>query len=221
MIILPGYTIQEQIHSGEKSVVYRGDKAGKPVIIKILHNEYPDSNELTSFKHEYDVLEKINSPRIVRVIGLEKYKNSIAIIFEDIGGEALSILYREIKRYSLIEILNIMLLSVKALGEIHSLKLVHKDIKPQNIIFNKSTSELRIIDFGNASFLAKQSSFIPLNSSLEGTLAYISPEQTGRMNRTVDYRTDYYSLGVTFYQLLTGELPFISSDPMEFYQKHH
>ena len=220
MIILPGYTIQEQIHSGEKSVVYRGDKAGKPVIIKILHNEYPDSNELTSFKHEYDVLEKINSPRIVRVIGLEKYKNSIAIIFEDIGGEALSILLREIKSYSLKEILNIMLLSVKALGEIHSLKLVHKDIKPQNIIFNKSTSELRIIDFGNASFLAKQSSFIPLNSSLEGTLAYISPEQTGRMNRTVDYRTDYYSLGVTFYQLLTGELPFISSDPMELVHAH-
>ena len=220
MIILPGYTIKEQIHSGEKNVVYRGDKAGKPVIIKILHNEYPDSNELSSFKHEYDVLEKINSSGIVRAVGLEKYKNSLAIIFEDIGGDSLSKLFQDIKSYSLTELLNIMLMSVKALGEVHSLKLVHKDIKPHNIILNKSTGALKIIDFGNASLLSKQNSFIPLNSSLEGTLAYISPEQTGRMNRTVDYRTDYYSLGVTFYQLLTGELPFITSDPMELVHAH-
>ena len=220
MIILPGYTIKEQIHSGEKSVVYRGDKAGKPVIIKILHNEYPDSNELTSFKHEYDILEKIISPGIIRAVGLEKHKNSLAIIFDDIGGDSLSKLFKDIKSYSLIELLNIMLMSVKALGEVHNLKLVHKDIKPHNIILNKSTGALKIIDFGNASLLAKQNSFIPLNSSLEGTLAYISPEQTGRMNRTVDYRTDYYSLGVTFYQLLTGELPFITSDPMELVHAH-
>jgi len=220
MITLVGYTIKQDIHSGEKSVVYRGDKADKPVIIKILHNEYPDSNELTSFKHEYDVLEKINSPGIVRAVGLEKYKNSLAIIFEDIGGDSLSKLFQDIKSYSLTELLNIMLMSVKALGEVHNLKLVHKDIKPHNIILNKSTGALKIIDFGNASLLEKQSSHTPLNSSLEGTLAYISPEQTGRMNRTVDYRTDYYSLGVTFYQLLTGELPFIASDPMELVHAH-
>jgi predicted ATPase/tRNA A-37 threonylcarbamoyl transferase component Bud32/exonuclease VII small subunit len=220
MINLAGYTIKEEIHTGEKSIVCRGDKAGKPVIIKILHNEYPDSNELTSFKHEYDVLEKINSPGIVRAVGLEKYKNSLAIIFEDIGGDSLSKLFQDIKSYSLTELLNIMLMSVKALGEVHNLKLVHKDIKPHNIILNKSAGVLKIIDFGNASLLEKQSSYTPLNSSLEGTLAYISPEQTGRMNRTVDYRTDYYSLGVTFYQLLTGELPFITSDPMELVHAH-
>jgi serine/threonine protein kinase len=173
MIILPGYTIKEQIHSGEKSVVYRGDKVGKPVIIKILHNEYPDSNELTSFKHEYNILEKVISPGIIRAVGLEKHKNSLAIIFDDIGGDSLSKLFQDIKSYSLTELLNIMLMSVKALGEVHNLKLVHKDIKPHNIILNKSNGVLKIIDFGNASLLAKQNSFIPLNSSLEGTLAYI------------------------------------------------
>ena len=186
----------------------------------ILHNEYPDSNELTSFKHEYNILEKVISPGIIRAVGLEKHKNSLAIIFDDIGGDSLSKLFQDIKSYSLTELLNIMLMSVKALGEVHNLKLIHKDIKPHNIILNKSTGALKIFDFGNASLLAKQNSFIPLNSSLEGTLAYISPEQTGRMNRTVDYRTDYYSLGVTFYQLLTGELPFITSDPMELVHAH-
>ena len=220
MISLPGYTIKEQIHAGQKSVVYRADKAGKSVILKVLHNEYPDPIELSSFKHEYEILQKFNSLGFISAIGLEKYKNSVAIVFEDIGGEALSVILKNSKSLQLAEVLEIMIKSAKSLGEIHKLGLVHKDIKPHNIVLNKSTNILKIIDFGNASLLAKQNSFIPLNSSLEGTLAYISPEQTGRMNRTVDYRTDYYSLGVTFYQLLTGELPFTASDPMELVHAH-
>ncbi len=220
MISLPGYIIKEQIHAGQKSVVYRADKAGKPVILKVLHNDYPDPIELSSFKHEYEILQKFNSLGFISAIGLEKYKNSVAIVFEDIGGEDLSVILKNSKSLQLAEVLEIMIKSARSLGEIHKLGLVHKDIKPHNIILNKSTSILKIIDFGNASLLAKQNSFIPLNSSLEGTLAYISPEQTGRMNRTVDYRTDYYSLGVTFYQLLTGDLPFIFSDPMELVHAH-
>jgi len=220
MISIKGFTIKEQIHSGGKSIVYRGDNNGKPVIVKILNNKYPDISEVNSFKKEYNVLEKINSQGIVKALGIEKYDNSIAIVFEDIGGEALSKLSNEIKSFSLIELMRIMLMSAKSLGEVHALNLVHKDIKSHNIVLNRKAGRLQIIDFGNASQLAKQNSYTPLNSSIEGTLAYVSPEQTGRMNRSVDYRTDYYSLGVTFYQILTGEVPFTTSDPMELVHSH-
>nr|MBP7284713.1 serine/threonine-protein kinase PknK [Leptospiraceae bacterium] len=222
MITLSGYEILNEIYSGEKSLVFRGLKSNKPVIIKILQNEYPSPVELSGFKQEYEVLKKIqtNSSSVVRVLGLEKYKNGLAIIFEDIGGEAISRILVDIQSMPQKEILNILIQSAKALGEIHAAGLVHKDIKSHNIVLNQKTGELQIIDFGNASYLSKQNSYTPLNSSLEGTLAYISPEQTGRMNRTIDYRTDYYSLGVTFYQILTGELPFVSSDPMELVHAH-
>ncbi len=220
MINLTGYSIKEEIHSGDKTSVYRADKSGKPVILKLLKNEYPDPKELSAFKHEFDILEKINFTGVVQVIGTEKYKNSLAIVFEDIEGDSLANLLDEIKKFSLIDKLNIFIKSITALGEIHKINLVHKDIKPQNIILNKKTGELKLIDFGSASFLTKQNSAVALNSSLEGTLAYISPEQTGRMNRTVDYRTDFYSFGISFYQLLTGELPFLSTDAMELIHSH-
>ncbi len=226
MFTLAGYQIQEELHRGEKSLVFRAVKDSKPVIIKVLQNEYPDPIELNAFKQEYQILEKIQSFNksgsfsCVRVLGLEKYKNSLAIVFEDIGGEALSLILPDILKLPLSERLDLMTKAAKALGEVHKQGLVHKDIKPHNIILNKKTGVVQIIDFGNASYLAKQNAYTPLNSSLEGTLAYISPEQTGRMNRTLDYRIDYYSLGVTFYQILTGELPFTFSDPMELVHAH-
>jgi predicted ATPase/tRNA A-37 threonylcarbamoyl transferase component Bud32 len=220
MITLTGYTLKEEIYTGEKSIVYRGEKSGQPVVVKILQKEYPEASDIASFKQEYEILSKLNSPRLIKVINVEKYKNSIAIIFEDIGGESLTKLFKNLKSHSLSDFLNVIIMTLNALDEIHKLNIIHRDLKPQNIILNEKTGELRIIDFGSASQLSKQNSFVALNSSLEGTLAYISPEQTGRMNRTVDYRTDFYSLGITFYQLLTGELPFYSADPMELIHSH-
>ena len=118
MISIKGFTIKEQIHSGGKSIVYRGDNNGKPVIVKILNNKYPDISEVNSFKKEYNVLEKINSQGIVKALGIEKYDNSIAIVFEDIGGEALSKLSNEIKSFSLIELIRIMLMSATTIAPI-------------------------------------------------------------------------------------------------------
>ncbi len=222
MISLPGYILKDKIHSGEKSIICRGTKAGslRPVVIKILNNEYPGSEELNAFRTEYEVLEKIRGKFIIQAIGLEKYANSLAIIFEDIGAEAVSKLLKEGRLSSLEKKLQIMILTAEGLEEIHSGQAVHKDVKPQNMIFNPDTSEFKFIDFGSLSFISRQSSFVPLNSSLEGTLPYVSPEQTGRMNRSVDYRSDYYSLGITYYQILTGTLPFVYTDPMEMIYAH-
>ena len=98
--------------------------------------------------------------------------------------------------------------------------MVHKDIKPANILIHPETKQVKLIDFSIASLLPKETQEIQSPNILEGTLAYLAPEQTGRMNRGIDYRADFYALGVTLYQLLTGQLPFPSNDPLELMHCH-
>jgi serine/threonine protein kinase len=121
---------------------------------------------------------------------------------------------------SLREFLNIAISIVQTLEGLYHNRIIHKDIKPDNILINPRTKQVKIIDFSIASLLPKENQEIINPNVLEGTLAYMSPEQTGRMNRGIDYRTDFYSLGVAFYELLTGQLPFISTDPMELVHCH-
>ena len=97
---------------------------------------------------------------------------------------------------------------------------MHKDIKPANILIHPETKQVKLIDFSIASLLPKETQEIQSPNILEGTLAYLAPEQTGRMNRGIDYRADFYALGVTLYQLLTGQLPFPSNDPLELMHCH-
>jgi histidine kinase len=220
MITLSGYKDFSLVHSGERNTIYRADKNGKPVIIKVLQKEYPTAKELEEFKYEYDILRSLKSNHIIDPICIEKFRNSLAIVFEDIGGIALSKILQERGILPLEITIDIFLKTLFGLAEVHNKNLVHRDIKIQNIVFNQETGALQIIDFGIASRLTKQNSFVNLKSSLEGTLTYISPEQTGRMNRGVDYRTDFYSLGVTFYQLVTGMVPFLYSDPLELIHAH-
>lgn len=106
------------------------------------------------------------------------------------------------------------------MGAIHASNIIHKDINPANIVFNPETEIIKIIDFGISTQLTRENPTLKNPNVLEGTLAYTSPEQTGRMNRSLDYRTDFYSLGVTFYELLTGQLPFESTDALELVHFH-
>jgi predicted ATPase len=109
---------------------------------------------------------------------------------------------------------------VAALEKLHRNNIIHKDIKPHNILISEDLEEIKIIDFSIATQLSRETAAYSSLNLLEGTLAYISPEQTGRMNRYIDYRTDFYSLGVTFYEILTGQLPFVTKDPMELVHSH-
>ena len=220
MITLTGYEIKAELHVGEKSIVYRAKKGDTPVILKYLNKEYPTNHELEAFRKEYDIIKKFSLAHSVKVLGVESYKNSLVIIFEDIGASSLAALLDEKKNFGIEEFVEIAIAATKALAEIQKHNMIHKDLKPHNIVYNSNSKTLNLIDFGSVSFLTKESPEINMKNNLEGTLAYISPEQTGRMNRTVDYRTDYYSLGVTFYQLLTGELPFTNTDPMELVHAH-
>lgn len=118
------------------------------------------------------------------------------------------------------ESLEIAIKISEILHDLHQNRVIHKDIKPANILINPLTAQVKLIDFGIASLLSKENQETQNPNVLEGTLAYLAPEQTGRMNRGLDYRTDFYSLGVTFYQLFTGQLPFDSVDPLELVHCH-
>ncbi|MDZ8093530.1 MAG: AAA family ATPase [Nostoc sp. DedQUE05] len=220
-----GYQIIEEIYNGSRTVVYRGyrESDSLPVAIKLLKNPYPSFNELVQFRNQYTIAKNLNSSLIVQTYSLEAYQNAYALVMEDFGGISLKDYFardqtRDIR--FLQEFLQIAIALCNTLEILYSQRIIHKDIKPSNILINPETKQVKLIDFSIASLLPREMHTLISPNVLEGTLAYISPEQTGRMNRGIDYRTDFYSLGVTFYELLTGELPFQSNDPMELVHSH-
>ncbi|MEM7184354.1 MAG: serine/threonine-protein kinase, partial [Spirochaetota bacterium] len=219
-IKLSGYGISEEIHSGRKGKVFRGVRESdkRKVILKTLH-DYPSSRDIARIKKEYDILESIHSSGIVEVLALAEDYDLPILVMKDIGGVSLSQLLKE-KEFSLREKLEIAIALSKAIESIHQQEVIHLDLKPSNIIYNNSNKELLVIDFGISTRLSRENPNITSPDKLEGTLAYLSPEQTGRMNRSIDYRADFYALGITLYELFTGKLPFYSKDSMEMIHFH-
>jgi predicted ATPase/class 3 adenylate cyclase/GAF domain-containing protein/tRNA A-37 threonylcarbamoyl transferase component Bud32 len=221
MSVLLGYQILAKIYESSKSLVYRGirEEDNKAVILKFLKEDYPTPEEIVRYKQEYEITHSLCIEGVVRAYSLEKYKNTPVIIFEDLGGESLKILMNN-KAFTIKEFLFLAINIAEILGEIHSSHIIHKDINPSNIVFNPYTKQLKLIDFGISTILSSENPTIKNPNILEGTLAYISPEQTGRMNRLLDYRTDFYSLGATFYELLTNQLPFDTTYAVELVHCH-
>jgi PAS domain S-box-containing protein len=221
MITIPGYDVVERIYQGDRTAVYRGysRQQQQPVIIKILSAEYPTLEEITRLRHEYIIPGDLHCEGVVKPYSLESYQNSYALILEDFYGESLKEIL-DTESLSIQACLRIAITLTATLEKLHQAGIIHKDIKPSNIIVNLDTEQIKLTDFGLASRLSLENQIIQNPNLLEGTLAYMSPEQTGRMNRSIDYRTDFYSLGVTLYELLTGKLPFITTDPMELVHCH-
>ena len=222
MVSIPGYHLKEQIYNGSRTLVYRAirEADGKPVVIKLLKNPYPNFNELVQFRNQYTIVKNLNIPGIILVYNLEPYQNSYALVMEDMQGISLSEYMLGENTASLEDILSIAVQISDILGYIHQNRVIHKDIKPANILINPQTKEIKLIDFSIASLLPKENQEIKNPNVLEGTLTYLSPEQTGRMNRGVDFRADFYAFGVTLFELLTGELPFKSDDAVELVHCH-
>ena len=221
MLEIPGYQIISQIYESNNSLVYRALNAQnhQPLILKFLKQNYPSSQELTRYKQEYEITHNLNIEGVIKAYRLEKYQRTLVIILEDFGGVSLKELTAE-KPLSLHEFFPISIKIAEILGKIHTANIIHKDINPSNIVVNPETQQLKIIDFGISTIFNRENPILKNPQMLEGTLAYMSPEQTGRMNRSLDYRTDFYSLGVTFYQLLTGNLPFDTTDALELVHSH-
>jgi predicted ATPase/tRNA A-37 threonylcarbamoyl transferase component Bud32 len=218
---LPGYQLIASLHEGTKTVIYQGryELERTPVIIKTLKAEYPTLEEIARIRHEYQILHSLNIPGIIKPIELKPYEHGLALILEDFGGQPLQ-QYITSQKTNLINFLEIATQLAQIVGELHQNQIIHKDIKPPNILIKPESRQIKLIDFSIATRLEKESPSISNPNSSEGSLAYMSPEQTGRMNRSIDYRTDFYSLGVTFYEMLTGQLPFSSLDPMELVHCH-
>ncbi|MBN3949784.1 MAG: serine/threonine protein kinase [Nostoc sp. NMS7] len=221
-VIIPGYQVSEELYNGSRTLVYRGyrETDSLPVVIKLLKNPYPSFSELVQFRNQYTITKNLNSPLIIQTYSLEPYQNGYALVMEDFGGISLKEWGTGESLRNLTEFLQIAIALCNTLDILYRERIIHKDIKPANILINPDTKQVKLIDFSIASLLPRETQTLINPNVLEGTLAYISPEQTGRMNRGIDYRTDFYSLGVTFYELLTGVLPFASNDPMELVHSH-
>jgi predicted ATPase/signal transduction histidine kinase/CheY-like chemotaxis protein len=220
MLTLPNYQILTQIDESPNSLVYRAvrNQDNQAVILKVLKQDYPTPEELTRYRQEYQITKSLNLKGVVKTYGIEKYQNTLVMILEDFGGESLKASQEGQREISVF--LSLASKIAFAIGQIHAANVIHKDINPSNIIYNPANNQLKIIDFGLASRLPRETPTLKNPKQLEGTLAYISPEQTGRMNRSLDYRTDLYSLGVTFYELLTGKVPFEADTPLEIVHCH-
>jgi len=220
-LTISGYQITQEIYESANSLIYRGCSPtdNQPVILKVLKQAYAPPEKIAWFKREYEILQKLNLAGVVNPLNLESYQNRWVIVQEDFGGESLQQLIKS-HPFTLSEFLSLAIQIADILAQVHQQQVIHKDINPSNIVFNPKTGQLKIIDFGISTVLSRENPTLRNPNVLEGTLAYISPEQTGRMNRALDYRTDFYSLGASFYELLTGQLPFQIDDAMELVHSH-
>jgi len=217
-MLLAGYRVGAEIAHSEHTTVRRAvrERDGKAVVIKTLSREYPSPAELRRVEFEYRVLNKVQGPGVIEALELLKAGNSLALVLEDFGGESLA---AERVPLPLPRFFALAAQVVSALGRVHGLQVIHKDLKPANLLVNAG-GQLKLIDFQVASEISRERQDVSVTNHLQGSLPYISPEQTGRMNRALDYRSDYYSLGCTFFELLTGKLPFQASDVMGWIHCH-
>ena len=191
---------------------------GSAVLIVLPAAEHPSRSSLERLTHEYELRHEFDGTWAARPLDLVRDTGRTMLVLEDTGGEPLDRLLG-----APMEVGGFLRLAIgiaAALGKLHQRGIVHKDIKPANILLNKVTGEVRLTGFGIASRVARERQSPHPPETIAGTLAYMAPEQTGRMNRSVDSRSDLYALGVSFYRMLTGVLPFAAADPMELVHCH-
>ncbi|MBP0015988.1 MAG: AAA family ATPase [Cyanobacteria bacterium SBLK] len=211
----------KQLYESGRTFVYRSDRPinGQPVILKTLKPIYTDAENLAWFRREYEIIRRLDGVGAIEAYDFWEDRDRPTIVLEDFGGESLAQL--ELAGHlNLEEFLELAIAIVDCLARVHEAGIIHKDINPSNIVLNPKTKQVKIIDFGISTARSREVTVFSNANALEGTLAYISPEQTGRMNRAIDDRCDLYSLGVTFYELLAGKLPFQQEDPVELIHAH-
>src|ERR1700716_1588456 len=220
MIELSRYVF-ETLREDEEFAFCRGRKDDGELLTILLVapvSEHPVPAILERLEHEYSLRDELGSDWAARPLALTHTEGRTTLVLEDPGGEPLDPLLGQPMELS--RFLRFAAGTAAALGKLHQRGLIHKDIKPANILVNSASGAVWLTGFGIASRLPRERQSAEPPEMIAGTLAYMAPEQTGRMNRSIDSRSDLYSLGVTFYEMLTGVLPFKASDPMEWVHCH-
>ena len=192
---------------------------GRYAFIPILSDvEHPILESVNRLAHEFELREYLDGTWALRPLELVRERGQTMLVVDYTGGEPLDRLIREPMEIG--QFLRVSVALSGAVGQLHGRGVIHKDIKPANILVDSATGRVRLTGFGIASRLPRERQPAEPPEFIAGTLAYMAPEQTGRVNRSIDSRSDLYSLGVTFYEMLTGSLPFTASDPMELVHCH-
>jgi PAS domain S-box-containing protein len=214
------YVILETLFQDRQKTLRRAIRVadGLPVVLKVLDLRHYRSKDLERLRHEYEVGKSLDLRATVKPLALETQEGMPALVLEDFGGQPLDRLIEGPMAPE--RFLDLAIRIAGAVAELHQQGVVHKDLKPENILVHPATLELKLADLGLATRLPREQQAARPPQLIEGSLPYLSPEQTGRMNRALDSRTDLYSLGVTLFQMLTGRLPFEARDPLEWVHCH-
>ncbi len=219
----PSEYVLEPIREGTEFTLYRGRQHGNtsPVLAVALSAEQPSPQGLRRLEHEYSLAAELDPAWAAKPMALTRHEGRTILVLNDPGGEPLDLLLEpgQGQPLDLARVLRIAIGLATALGQVHRRGLIHKDIKPGNVLVNVA-GDVWIFGFGIASQLPHERQSPAPPEIISGTLAYMAPEQTGRMNRSIDSRSDLYSFGVTLYQMLTGLLPFSAADPLEWVHCH-
>lgn len=218
---IKGYDVTAKTGESTGSVTYRAHREadGLEVALKMLHTDYTRIADVARFKHAYGTIKRIDSERVVKVHGVEDHGDGLILVTEYCPGTPLSALPRTPAKLDVCAFLGIAISMAEALAEIHRRGLVHGDVRPRNILIGEG-GQAKLTGFGVDSTVTREKEEIYSRRVLSEVLPYTSPEQTGRMNRSVDYRTDMYSLGIVFYEMLVGRRPFEAKDPLELMHAH-
>src|ERR1700692_4008565 len=223
MTELPGYVLESSLREGGEFTVQRGRRPADscPVLVVALAAEQPSPQSLRRLEHEFSLEADLDAAWATRPLALTHHEGRTMLILTDPGGVPLDRILeqREGQPIELTRFLRIALSVARALGEVPRHGLIHKDLRPANILVDDADA-VRLTGFGIASRLPRERQAPLTLQVIAGTLPYMAPEQTGRMNRSVDSRSDLYALGITYYEILTGTLPFTAADPMEWVHCH-
>jgi len=212
----------ETLREDDEFVLYRGEHSNEPgspsVLLLAPASMQPALATLKKIEHEYSLRDELDPAWAVRSLAVSEQRGQTTLVLEDPGGETLDRFLSG--PMEMTQFLRLAVGLATALGGLHRRELIHKDVKPTNVLVNLATGQARLMGFSIASRLPRERQTPGPPEFIAGTLPYMAPEQTGRMNRSIDSRSDLYALGVTLYEMLTGTLPFTASDPMELVHCH-
>lgn len=218
---IPGYDVIETLYQSSHTIVLRAveHSLACPVILKMPATRYPQPSEIAKYAHEYEILQELNGEGTVRTYGLLQVEHVPVLVLEDCRAQSLLCGLRN-NQFGLAKKLEIAISLCECIERLHIRRITHRNLNPANILLEQDEKTAKIIDFGESTRFLREQQEAVRSDALAGTLSYMSPEQTGRMNRSVDYRTDLYSLGATLYEIFTGRPPFDFADALEMIHAH-